>query len=187
MGDKIYVRGTNSTYCIKSAGTYYYNYFRTTGAYELSGNIMSLTWGSDFIGKTTFQSGSTFTFCSLFYNPHFGANTNRTLESVDGLVLPATSLVESCYESMFEGCNGLVSAPLLPATVGVTNCYKNMYKNCSNLTTVKSMLHSPSASYTASWLDSVASSGTFFFSSGQSWPTGVDGIPSGWASYGIYN
>ena len=187
MGDKIYVRGTNATYCSKVAGTYYYNYFRTTGAYELSGNIMSLTWGSDFKGKTAFQSGSTFTFCSLFYNPQFGANSNRTLESVDGLVMPATSLVESCYESMFEGCTYLVSAPLLPATAGASNCYKNMYKDCSSLTTVKSMLHSPSASYTDDWLDGVPSSGTFFYSRGQSWPTGQDGIPSGWASYDIYD
>ena len=187
MGDKIYVRGTNSTYCIKSGGIYYYNYFRTTGAYELSGNIMSLTWGSDFKGKTAFQSGSTFTFCSLFYNPQFGANSNRTLESVDGLVMPATSLVESCYESMFQGCTYLVSAPLLPATAGATNCYKNMYNSCSNLTTVKSMLHSPSASYTDDWLEDVPSSGTFFYSRGQTWPSGQDGIPSGWASYDIYD
>lgn len=187
MGDKIYVRGTNSTYCIKSGGIYYYNYFRTTGAYELSGNIMSLTWGSDFKGKTAFQSGSTFTFCSLFYNPQFGANSNRTLESVDGLVMPATSLVESCYESMFQGCTYLVSAPLLPATAGATNCYKNMYNSCSSLTTVKSMLHSPSASYTDDWLEDVPSSGTFFYSIGQTWPSGQDGIPSGWASYDIYD
>lgn len=187
MGDKIYVRGTNATYCIKNLGTYYYNYFKTSGAYELSGNIMSLTWGSDFKGKTAFQSGSTFTFCSLFYNPQFGTNSNRTLESVDGLVMPATSLVTSCYESMFEGCTYLVSAPYLPATVGAIDCYKTMYKDCSSLTTVKSALESPSSSYTDDWLDGVASSGTFFYSkTASAWPTGVDGIPSGWSSYAIY-
>lgn len=199
MGDKIYVRGTNATYCIKSGSTYYYNYFRTTGAYELSGNIMSMTWGSDFEDKTAFKDGSTFTFCSLFYNPQFGANTNRTLESVDGLVLPATSLVTSCYESMFEGCQNLVSAPLLPATAGATDCYKNMYKNCSALTTVKSMLYYPSTNYTSGWLDGAASRGTFFYSKKATtedaqgktiptWPTGTtDGIPTNWAAYDIYD
>ena len=179
-GDKIYVRGTNATYCIKSGLTYYYNYFRTTGSYELSGNIMSLTWGTDFKGKTAFQDGSTFTFCSLFYNPQFGTDANRTLESIDGLVMPATTLVTSCYESMFQGCQNLVSAPLLPATAGATDCYKNMYRSCSALTTVKSMLHNPSSSYTDEWLNGVASNGSFFYSKGvTTWPTGTDGIPSG--------
>lgn len=188
MGDKIYVRGTNATYCIKSGLTYYYNFFRTSAAYELSGNIMSLTWGSDFVGKTAFQSGSTFTFCSLFNNPQLGTDSNMSLESVDGLVMPATTLVTSCYESMFQGCKNLVSAPFLPATAGATDCYKNMYKNCSALTTVKSALVAPSSSYTDDWLDGAASSGTFFYSkTASAWPTGVDGIPSGWSSYDIYD
>lgn len=206
-GTKIYVRGINPTYCVKNTDNlgvdhYYYNYFRATGSYELSGNIMSMTWGSDFKGKTAFQSGSTFTFCSLFYNPQVGQNTNRTLESVDGLVMPATSLVTSCYESLFEGCENLVTAPFLPATTGATNCYKNMFKDCTSLTTIKSSLESPSTSYTEGWVSSstigktygVAATGTFFYSrkakSGNpavtTWPTGVNGIPEGWASYDIY-
>lgn len=192
--DKIRVRGVNNTYCRYVAGGWYYQFFHSTASYSLSGNIMSLIYGEDFKNKTAFPAGSTYNYSCMFYDMiGINGNNNTQLEDVDGLVMPATTLTESCYESMFQGCTNLVSAPFLPATTGATNCYKNMYNGCSNLTTVKSSLVSPSASYTDGWLSGVASTGSFFYSKSAkdsggntTWPTGASGIPSGWAAYDIY-
>lgn len=49
---------------------------------------------------------------------------------------PNIEFGNSFYNSMFEGCNSLVTAPELPAT-RLTNedCYSGMFKNCKNLRT----------------------------------------------------
>ena len=177
----VWVKGTNDSYCRVVGGVYYYQHFHSTANYELSGNIMSLIYGDNFQGQTRFPENSSFNLCSIFYDPTASSNKNAQLEEVDGLVLPATILTESCYESMFQNCTKLTSAPELPATAGVTNCYKNMYNGCSNLNTVKVMLSSPSTSYTSNWLSGVASGGTFFYNGVASWTTNsASGIPSGW-------
>ena len=49
---------------------------------------------------------------------------------------PPTSISKSnCYDSMFEGCTNLTSAPELPATTLTTDCYLGMFKGCTSLTT----------------------------------------------------
>ena len=50
--------------------------------------------------------------------------------------LPATELAVMCYESMFFGCEALESAPVLPATTLVAGCYNNMFTMCSKLKSV---------------------------------------------------
>ena len=49
--------------------------------------------------------------------------------------LPATTLANGCYSSMFSGCTALTTAPELPATTMTYNCYREMFKNCTSLTT----------------------------------------------------
>ncbi len=41
--------------------------------------------------------------------------------------LPATTLAESCYSSMFAQCKSLTAAPALPATTLATSCYEGMF------------------------------------------------------------
>ena len=50
------------------------------------------------------------------------------------VVLPATTLAEYCYQSMFSGCTGLTTAPALPATTLVNYCYSSMFSGCTGLT-----------------------------------------------------
>ena len=50
-------------------------------------------------------------------------------------VLPATTLVNSCYRYMFQGCTSLTTAPVLPATELADYCYDSMFKGCTTLTT----------------------------------------------------
>ena len=95
--------------------------------------------------------------------------------------LPATTLADCCYFSMFSRCTSLTTAPELPATTLVIGCYFEMFKNCYNLNYIKCLATDISAiGCTEDWLDGVSSTGTFVKHPSATWPTGNDGIPSGW-------
>ena len=47
--------------------------------------------------------------------------------------LPATTLSNGCYYSLFEGCSKLVNAPALPATEMKPNCYRSLFYGCTSL------------------------------------------------------
>lgn len=97
-------------------------------------------------------------------------------------VLPATTLAEHCYDSMFNDCTSLTGAPDLPATNLTEYCYSYMFMNCTSLNYIKAMFTTtPSTTYTQSWVDGVAASGTFVKNSAATWNvSGVNGIPNNW-------
>lgn len=122
VGDKVEFFGDNKSYgngndsniaCNKDCYVY--------------GNIMSLIKSEGFESVTVLEEKRTFQ--GLFYN-------NAHIENKDGadLILPATTLTESCYYSMFEGCANLAVAPALPATTLAESCYCGMFDHCTNLT-----------------------------------------------------
>ena len=157
-GQKLYLRST-----MKSSDTYttvqettsrYYNYFSSTKNFKVSGNIMSLCYGSNFVGQTTLPW--TYTFYYLFrsctklvdisnlilpattltnycYSYMFYGCTK--LVDVSDLILPATTLINYCYQAMFNGCTSLTTAPELSATTLNTACYMQMFQSCTSLTT----------------------------------------------------
>ena len=95
--------------------------------------------------------------------------------------LPATILIYSCYNSMFEGCTSLTTAPELPAKELVDWCYNNMFNGCTNLNYVKALftqLYNDTAPY--NWLNNVSSTGTFIKSKDATWTNEQAGIPTGW-------
>ena len=96
--------------------------------------------------------------------------------------LPATTLRNWCYQSMFEGCASLTTAPELPATTLAEKCYYGMFWGCTSLNSVTCLATDISASDCVNnWLDNVAASGTFIKAAGMTdWPSGANGIPSGW-------
>lgn len=96
--------------------------------------------------------------------------------------LPSTTLSLQCYSYMFKDCTSLIIAPVLSATVLKQVCYRQMFYNCTNLNVITCLATDISASAcTADWVNGVAASGTFIkAASMESWPTGADGIPSGW-------
>ena len=97
--------------------------FSATGQFKVRGNIMSLLYNDDFIGKVTLAGYWWFT--SLF--------ENSTIVSASKLSLPALTLAPYCYYRMFYGCTSLASAPKLPATILTHSCYKAMFYNCASL------------------------------------------------------
>ena len=118
------------------------------------------------------------TLANSCYREMFAACSNLTTAPE----LPATTLVDSCYIFMFYYCTSLTTAPELPATTLVNNCYRFMFGNCSRLNYIKAMFTTtPSTTYTFSWVDGVAASGTFVKNSAAQWNvSGTNGIPSGW-------
>lgn len=107
---------------------------------------------------------------------------NSYLVDAQHLILPATTLVEGCYQSMFYDCESLTTAPELPATTLANYCYTQMFYGCSALNYIKCLATDISATNsTVGWVAGVASSGTFVKDSTMtSWTTGNNGIPANW-------
>ena len=124
-GDKVMFKGNNTAY---GDNLYRLNSFGgSTAGFEVEGNIMSLIDSTGFATATTLASANT--FCSLFSNC-------TGLTSAENLVLPATTLADSCYSGMFAACESLTTATsTLPATTLADYCYENMFMDCFSLTT----------------------------------------------------
>ena len=193
-GDTIMWKATLAQLYYQSIGT-----FSSTGQFDVEGNVMSLLYGDNFEGETSL-SGNPYAFANLFYASN--------VVNAENLVLPATTLADSCYASMFYGCTSLTAAPALPATTLTNWCYSqmfygctslttapelpattlarysyiNMFRNCSSLNYVKCLATDISATNcTYYWVDGVSATGTFVKNSSMTgWTTGESGIPSGW-------
>ena len=125
-GDNIRFKGDNPTYY---CGDNYYSsscFQGSTAGFKVKGNIMSLIDSTNFVTAKTLDTGYTKTF-SEFFKGCTG------LTDASQLVLPATTLTEYCYYSMFSGCTNLPAAPALPATTLAGHCYENMFLYCESL------------------------------------------------------
>ena len=94
--------------------------------------------------------------------------------------LPATTLAYRCYGSMFDGCTELTEAPSLPAKTLADWCYYEMFKGCTKLSKIRCMATSFANKSTTDWVQGVRISGKFTKATGINWPSGSNGIPSGW-------
>ncbi len=96
--------------------------------------------------------------------------------------LPATTVAPYCYYGMFYGCTSLTTAPTLPAETLTDRCYADMFNGCSSLNYVKAMfITTVTYSHTNSWLNGVASTGTFVKNADATWDDrGGSGVPYGW-------
>ena len=193
-GDKVRLRGTNSTYASSNAD--YVGFSGGTASFDVEGNIMSLVYGDNFVNNTALTG--TYNFCSMF------KQTN--VISAENLILPATTLTPHCYRALFANSPTVTVAPALPATtlanacyrfmfqdaaittapdllapILVTDCYDGMFNNCLKLDYIRCLATDISAaSATTGWVMSVASNGTFVKDANTEWPIGTSGIPSKW-------
>lgn len=129
-GQQVLFKGIANSYYDSGA----WGHFQLDPTCSVSGNIMSLLYGDNFIGQTSLPSG-THTFYSMF-------GGCSTLADISNLVMPATTLAENCYDRLFYNCSGLTSIPsgLLPATTLTSYCYSSMFDGCSSLTSIPSDL-----------------------------------------------
>lgn len=116
---------------ISPASSYGIGTFTLGKKCNVRGNAMALLFGDS--GKDNFSlSNKSYAFQKLFQNA-----TN--LQSVSENFLPATTLATYCYQYTFDGCTGLISAPILPATSLQQYCYQYMFRGCSSLTTAPNL------------------------------------------------
>lgn len=133
-GSKIMWKGTLTPTSSSGIGT-----FSSSGRFDVEGNVMSLLYGYDFKGQISL-SGKSYAFYKLF-------DSNTNVVNAKNLSLPATTLEQYCYGSMFWYCTSLITAPELPATTMKQYCYNYMFKGCSNLTTAPELPSTTLASY----------------------------------------
>lgn len=152
VGDKVYFYGDNPNgICSGLTSSEGYSIFRTTKTVACSGDIMTLL---NVNGGSVIPNN--YCFSMLFESSKITTPPE----------LPATTITEHCYRSMFKWCYYLTTAPVLPATIVPyyaycsmfyqctslnvapelpattlsTQCYSRMFEKCSNLTTGPSVL-----------------------------------------------
>lgn len=171
--------------------------FTATNYFKAEGNLLSLIGGDDFESVTTIGNAI---FGALFMNCTY-------LNDIDNLKIPASSYGNFAFRQTFRN-SGIVTMPtdlLTASTIGnycfyggfeacanlVKTCEFNftsvgsngcgyMFQGCSNLSTVIDL--STTTANRSSWLNAVASTGTFLKRSGVSWGSGGGGIPNGWTT-----
>ena len=167
-GDKLYLRANATTW----------NYHRISGISKIAGNIMSLLYGDEFVGKTQYKAGSNI-FDGLFRD-------SRKLLTAEDLLLVAENIdnTSACFSAMFKSCGNLEYGPCLPAKVISVGqyTYNHTFNGCSKLKYIKCLAESGinSNNSTRDWTGGVSATGTFVKKAGVTWPTGGNGIPSGW-------
>ena len=119
---RVYLRGVNKYFGYDKNA---YNFFNCTNNFNVGGDITTLLTHE---GKVLDLNGRLNTFVALFKN-------SITLQNAKDLILPSTTLTQSSYDSMFDGCTALTTTPVLPATTLGNYCYQSMFNNCTALTT----------------------------------------------------
>lgn len=101
--------------------------------------------------------------------------------------LPAKTLADSCYFYMFRECTNLVESPILEAVGLVNYCYYGMFYGCSKLNRITCLATRGfnATSSLTSWVTNVSSTGILVretYVDSNSFPSGVNGKPSGWST-----
>ena len=170
-GDKVYLRGANTTYGENDGNESKISCSKPCYVY---GNFMSLTDNDSFSSATELTGNSA--FCNLFKD-----NTNIRNHPYKDMMLPATTLTEFCYYGMFWGCTGLSRSPIMAdASASLKDkCYNSMFYNCRGLYYVTCYSTPVDFNYYTQWLDYVQSKGTLVTKSEykESWNVHK---PTGW-------
>lgn len=106
---------------------------------------------------------------------------NSSIVDASELILPWTTLTDSCFQYMFGNCSQLTKAPILPASTLAYRCYCQMFYYCEKLNYIKMLATDVSAEDCLyGWVYKVSSNGTFVKHPNVSLPSGNNGIPNGW-------
>ena len=197
---KLYLRGKNNTNIANAKQVYYSPRFILTGSnIECNGDIRMLLDYKDPENTTM----ATSCFFRLFNNqsalikapklPATVLSQSCYTEMFEGTsinecpTLPATILVNSCYSSMFENCVNITRTPTLPAKTLARYCYSNMFKGCSSLSEITILATTLNTEYQTLnyWVSGVAASGDFYRDANTTFPSGENGIPTGWTDHPI--
>jgi len=99
-------------------------------------------------------------------------------------ILPATTLATYCYTNFFMNDTKLIESPILPAPALLEQSYYGMFYGCSALKKITCYATTGinTNKSTESWVYGAptGNTGNFYKASSVSWPSGVNGIPTGW-------
>ena len=137
QGDKVLWKGDGKS--TASDASNYITIKSNNKNFNVEGNIMSLLYGDNYRNQTALPETWS-VFRGLF-------KSIVKLKSTENLILPATTLNNYCYDSMFYGCTALTTAPELPATTLANYCYQNMFNGCTSLTTAPALNATTLAQY----------------------------------------
>ena len=129
---KLYLKAVTNGWCDENDSTYC-NRFLISDNCNVGGNIMSLLYGDNFIGKNVFPDNSKRVFSHLF--AQWSGDPEPPIVNAEDLILPAVVLNNNCYEDMFSSCDNLLTTPKLPAITLANYCYSGMFYHCTSLTT----------------------------------------------------
>lgn len=164
-GTKVLIKGNLNDYLVHSDHGYgnygtTFRVFNESGnnvQFNVMGNILSLSYGDDFVDKTNGVTNNEVSYIELFTQQSVVDASNLVIEHANVTCrsmfsgchelisppkLPAMELVdielggdtEGCYQSMFRDCTSLTTAPELPATTLASDCYYYMFNGCASLT-----------------------------------------------------
>ena len=125
-GERVYFRndsGGFNWYNDSNSEDKFYTQIKCSNNHKVGGNINSLLDYNNYNVAIT-----PYCFYQLFYE-------NKYLTDASELIFSKTSLANNCYQSMFDGCTSLTTAPTLPATTLANECYQTMFYDCTSLTT----------------------------------------------------
>lgn len=161
-GDKVLWKGVGSKMSMYSGNAdTYSSKFVLPNKCNVYGNIASMLYGDNFVGKTgwgyynnveitTPNTNNRYCFSCLFYQCNVTSAENLVIpmdkmgQDVFGYIfressivvppaLPCTDLGVNCYNGFFYNCSSLATAPALPATTLQQSVYNNMFRGCSSL------------------------------------------------------
>lgn len=136
-GEKILLKGENSTYSYQSwDGTFARYYFTIDKPCNIYGNMMSLINGDDYYVTSTISSPHTFD----------GFFQNTKIVSAENVILPSNT-TDYCYWNMFKGCSLLTATPELPASAMSAFSYAQMFEGCTSLTVAPELPATTMSSY----------------------------------------
>lgn len=127
-GDKLRIKSVLSD-PIESGDGYKFSSSDDT-EYNVSGNIMSLVYGDDFVGNDNFND----TMTSSEFKPfEYMFQNNTNIRSAINLCLPSFILSSYMYASMFESSSLETAPTIIPAKI-CEGCYHHMFYDCKQLT-----------------------------------------------------
>ena len=137
-GDKVCFYGDNPRYSSRANNLRRYSRIAPNKDCYVYGNVMSLINSSDFENEKTLTEE--YALAGLFRNETGDLHkANVIIKPGADLFLPAETLSDYCYASMFYNNDSLDRAPELNATTLADGCYKEIFSGCTSLTNPPSL------------------------------------------------
>jgi len=130
-GDKVCLRAK-----ITDLSIYTFDMSSSTAKFKVYGNIASL------VDKTNYPI--TYALSGYNFSQLFAGCTGIT--EADRLIIPFTATTQNMCAGMFSGCTSLTTVPELPATTLGDVCYQSMFADCTSLVSAQTILPATTAS-----------------------------------------